>query len=71
MPNKTLITLFCVCHSSSQILTEIQMHLALQIIELLYFLRALSNIDRAGAVMRLDAESEEKGDLERHDLNHP
>jgi hypothetical protein len=47
------------------------MHLALQIIEFMYFLRALSNVDRAGAVMRLDGGSEEKGDLERHDLNHP
>ena len=47
------------------------MHLALQIIEFLYFLLALSNVDRAGAVMRLDGGSEEKGDLERHDLNHP
>ena len=47
------------------------MHLALQIIEFLYFSRALSNVDQAGAVMRLDGGSEEKGDLERHDLNHP
>ena len=47
------------------------MHLALQIIEFLYFSRALPNTDRAGAVMRLDGGSEEKGDLERHDLNHP
>ena len=47
------------------------MHLALQIIELLYFFYALANVDRAGAVMRLDGGSEEKGDLERHDLNHP
>jgi len=47
------------------------MHPALQIIEFLYFSRALSNVDRAGAVMRLDGGSEEKGDLERHDLNHP
>ena len=47
------------------------MHLALQIIEFLYFLRALLNVDRAGAVMRLDGGSEEKVDLERHDLNHP
>jgi len=47
------------------------MHLALQIIEFLYFLRAFSNVDRAGAVMRLDGGSEEKADLERHDLNHP
>ena len=47
------------------------MRLALQIIVFLYFYRALSNVDRAGAVMRLDGGSEEKGDLERHDLNHP
>ena len=47
------------------------MHLSLQIIEFLYFLHALINVDRAGAVMRLDGGSEEKGDLERHDLNHP
>lgn len=47
------------------------MHLALQNIEFLYFLHALFNVDRAGAVMRLDGGSEEKGDLERHDLNHP
>jgi len=47
------------------------MHLALQIIDFPYFLRALLNVDRAGAVMRLDGGSEEKGDLERHDLNHP
>ena len=47
------------------------MHLALQIIEFLYFLRALLNVDRAGAVMRLDGGSEEKRDLERHNLNHP
>ena len=47
------------------------MHLTLQIIELMYFSRALSDVDRAGAVMRLDGGSEEKGDLERHDLNHP
>jgi hypothetical protein len=47
------------------------MHLALQIIELLYFFYALANVDRAGAVMRLDGGSEEKGDLERHDLNYP
>ena len=40
-------------------------------IEFLYFSRALLNVDRAGAVMRLDGGSEEKGDLERHDLNHP
>ena len=47
------------------------MHLALQIIEFQYFSRALSNVDQAGAVMLLDGGSEEKGDLERHDLNHP
>jgi len=47
------------------------MHLALQIIEFLYFFHVFRNVDRAGAVMRLDGESEEKGDLERHDLNHP
>lgn len=47
------------------------MHPALQFIEFLYFLRFLINGDRAGAVMRLDGGSEEKGDLERHDLNHP
>ena len=47
------------------------MHLALQIIEFLFFSRALPNVDRAGAVMRLDGGSEVKGDLERHDLNHP
>ena len=47
------------------------MHLALQIIEFLYFLHALINVDQAGAVMRLDGGSEEKRDLERHDLNHP
>ena len=47
------------------------MHLALQILEFLYFSRALFNVDQAGAVMRLDGGSEEKGDLERHDLNHP
>ena len=47
------------------------MHPALQIIEFLYFYRALPNVDWAGAVMRLDGGSEEKGDLERHDLNHP
>ena len=47
------------------------MRLALQIIEFLYFFRAFRNVDRAGAVMRLDGGSEEKGDLERHDLNHP
>ena len=47
------------------------MHLALQIIEFLYFSHVLFNVDRAGAVMRLDGGSEEKGDLERHDLNHP
>ena len=47
------------------------MHLSLQIIEFLYFLHALINVDRAGTVMRLDGGSEEKRDLERHDLNHP
>ena len=47
------------------------MHLVLQIIEFLYFSRALTNVDQAGAVMHLDWGSEEKGDLERHDLNHP
>ena len=47
------------------------MHPALQIIEFLYFSRAFRNVDRAGAVMRLDGGSEEKRDLERHDLNHP
>ena len=47
------------------------MHPALQVIEFLYFSCVLSNVDRAGAVMRLDGGSEEKGDLERHDLNHP
>ena len=47
------------------------MYPALQNIEFLYFSRALLNVDRAGAVMRLDGGSEEKGDLERHDLNHP
>ena len=47
------------------------MHLALQIVEFLYFSRVLPNVDRAGVVMRLDGGSEEKGDLERHDLNHP
>ena len=47
------------------------MHPALQIVVFLYFSRALSNVDRAGAVMRLDGGSEEKGDLERHDLKHP
>lgn len=47
------------------------MRLTLQIIEFLFFSRALSNVDRAGAVMRLDGGSKEKGDLERHDLNHP
>ena len=46
------------------------MHLALQIVEFLYFSRVLPNVDRAGVVMRLDGGSEEKGDLERHDLNH-
>ena len=39
------------------------MHLALQIIEFLYFLYALINVDRAGAVMRLDGGSEEKETL--------
>ena len=38
------------------------MHLALQIIELLYFFHAVANVDRAGAVMHLDGGSEEKGD---------
>ena len=47
------------------------MHPALQIIEFLYFSRTLPNVDQAGAVMRLDGGSEEKGDLERHDLNYP
>jgi hypothetical protein len=37
----------------------------------MYLYRALSNVDQAGAVMCLDGGSEEKGDLERHDLNHP
>jgi hypothetical protein len=39
--------------------------------EFMYFFRDFRNVDRAGAVMRLDGGSEEKGDLERHDLNHP
>ena len=47
------------------------MDLALQIIEFMYFSSDFCNVDRAGAVMRLDGGSEEKGDLERHDLNHP
>jgi hypothetical protein len=47
------------------------MHLALQIIDFMYFSSDFCNVDRAGAVMRLDGGSEEKGDLERHDLNHP
>ena len=47
------------------------MHPALQIIEFQYLFRALLNVVRAGAVMRLDGGSEEKGDLERHDLNYP
>ena len=47
------------------------MHLALQIIEFMYFSSDFCNVDRAGAVMRLDGGSEEKGDLERHYLNHP
>ena len=47
------------------------MHLALQIIEFMYLSSDFRNVDRAGAVMRLDGGSEEKGDLERHDLNHP
>jgi hypothetical protein len=47
------------------------MHLALQILEFMYFFRDFRNVDRARAVMRLDGGSEEKGDLEIHDLNHP
>ena len=39
------------------------MHLALQIIEFLYFSRALPNVDRAGAVMRLDGNPKKKETL--------
>lgn len=37
----------------------------------MYFSRSLHNVYWAGAVMRLDGGSKEKGDLEKHDLNHP